>query len=199
MKIRNMGIGLLIMCIALIVPAQVLAADAKQTVESEVNKVLAALRDPAFKDKPREEKMAKISSIISEVFDYEELSKRTVGRDWKKMSDAQQKEFIELFSGLLQDVYADRLLAYSDEKIDFGKTTELKKGLVEVESSILMTNGNTAMLNYRCMEKDGQWKVYDVVIEGISMIKNYRSQFRPILSKGGPEELLDVLRKKVKG
>jgi len=198
MRIRTVGFCIFMVCLALILPAQVFAAGAKETVQTEVNKVLAALGDPAFKSKSREEKMAKISSIIGGVFDYGELSKRTVGRDWKKMSAAQQKEFIDLFSGLLQDVYADRLLAYSDEKIQFGKTKELKKGRVEVESSILMSNGSSALLNYRCIQKDGQWKVYDVVIEGISMVQNYRSQFKPILSKGGPEELLKVLRKKVK-
>ena len=198
MKIRIAGFCLLVACIALILPAQSFAAGAKETVETEVNKVLAALGDPAFKGKPREEKIAKIGSIIGGIFDFGELSKRTVGRDWKKMSAAQQEEFIELFSGLLQDVYADRLLAYSDEKIKFGKTRELKTGRVEVESAILMSNGNSALLNYRCIEKDGQWKVYDIVIEGISMIKNYRSQFKPILTRGGPEELLKVLRKKVK-
>ena len=199
MKIRIAGFCLLVACIALILPAQSFAVGAKETVETEVNKVLAALGDPAFKGKPREEKIAKIGSIIGGIFDFGELSKRTVGRDWKKMSAAQQEEFIELFSGLLQDVYADRLLAYSDEKIKFGKTRELKTGRVEVESAILMSNGNSALLNYRCIEKDGQWKVYDIVIEGISMIKNYRSQFKPILTRGGPEELLKVLRKKVKG
>ena len=199
MRIRIVGFCIFVVCIALMLPAQVFAADAKETVETEVNKVLVTLGDPAFKEKPREQKIAKIGSIINSVFDYPELSKRTVGRDWKKMNDAQKTEFTELFSGLLQDIYADRLLAYSDEKIKFGKTRELKKGRVEVESSILMSNGNSALLNYRCIQKDGQWKVYDVVIEGISMVKNYRSQFKPILQKGGPEELLKVLRKKVKG
>ncbi len=198
MKIGTAVLCIFVFCIVLIIPAQGLASEAKEVVEAEVNKILAVLGDPAFKQKSREQKIAHIGSIIKEIFDFRELSRRTIGREWKKMSDEQQTEFTELFSKLLEDVYADRLLAYSDEKISFGKTKELKKGRVEVASSILMSNGNSAELNYRCIQKDGQWKVYDVVIEGISMIKNYRSQFRPILSKGGPEELLKVMRKKVK-
>ncbi len=198
MKNRTIGLFVFILVIALILPLQALAAGAKETVEAQVNKELAALGDPAFKDKPRDEKIAKIREIISQVFDYRELSKRTVGRDWKKMRDAQKNEFVELFSELLENVYADRLLAYANEKVEFTKETELKKGRVEVESKVQLGGGKTAPLNYRMIQKDGKWKAYDVVIEGISMVKNYRSQFRPILSKGGPEELLKVLREKVK-
>lgn len=198
MKNRTNGLVIFILVIALALPLQALAAGAKETVETQVNKVLSALSAPDFKDKPREAKIAKIREIINQVFDYQELSKRTVGRDWKKMSDAQKNEFVTLFSELLENVYADRLLAYSNEKVIFGDATELKKGRVEVESHVQLGGGKTAPLNYRVMLKDGKWKVYDVVIEGISMVKNYRSQFRSILSKGGPEELLKVLREKVK-
>ena len=198
MRNRTIGLFVFIVVIALILPLQALAAGAKETVETEVNKVLATLSDPAFKDRSRDEKIAEIREIIGRVFDYRELSKRTVGRAWKKMNDAQKNEFVELFSELLGNVYADRLLAYSNEKVEFTKETELKKGRVEVESNIQLGGGKTAPLNYRMIQKDGKWKAYDIVIEGISMVKNYRSQFRPILSKGGPEELLKVLRKKVK-
>jgi phospholipid transport system substrate-binding protein len=89
-------------------------------------------------------------------------------------------------------------LAYTHEKIEFGKETELKKGRVEVESYIITLNNTKVPLFYRMSNRTGQWRVYDVVIEGVSMIKNYRGQFRQILSKKKPEDLLQTLREKTK-
>ncbi|MDH4011415.1 MAG: ABC transporter substrate-binding protein, partial [Desulfobacterales bacterium] len=120
------------------------------------------------------------------------------GREWKNFSPDQQKEFVTLFEKLLEGIYADRILAYTQEKIEFGKETELKKGRVEVESYIITTDNKKVPLFYRMTNKSGQWRVYDVVIEGVSMVKNYRGQFRQILSTKKPEDLLQTLRDKVK-
>jgi len=187
MKKRLLRINLIfILLIAL--PLNLYAGPPTDTVKGEVDKIINKLRDPAFKEKAREEKIAGIREIINEIFDWTELSKRTLGRDWKKFNDAQKKEFIDLFSELLEGVYADRLLAYSDEKVIFDKETELRKGQFEVQSYIATSDGKKIPLHYRMREKQGKWRVYDVVIEGVSMVKNYRSQFREILSKKQPEE-----------
>jgi phospholipid transport system substrate-binding protein len=180
----------------MVLPLQADAATGKESVENQVNKILEKLKDPAFKAQPRDAQIAEVRKVINEIFDYTELSKRTLGRYWKKFSDAQKKEFITLFSALLENVYADRILAYTHEVIEFGKETELKKGRVEVASNIITSDNKKVPLNYRMILKNDQWRVYDVVIEGVSMVKNYRSQFRQILSKKSPEELLETLRKK---
>ncbi|MGD8523598.1 MAG: ABC transporter substrate-binding protein [Desulfobacterales bacterium] len=180
----------------ILMPLQGDAATGKESVEKQVNKILEKLKDPAFKEQPKDAKIAEVRKIINEIFDYTELSKRTLGRNWKKFNDAQKTEFISLFSALLENVYADRILAYTHEVIEFGRETELKKGRVEVESNIITSDNKKVPLNYRLILKDNQWRVYDVVIEGVSMVKNYRSQFQQILSKKSPEELLETLRKR---
>jgi phospholipid transport system substrate-binding protein len=113
------------------------------------------------------------------------------------MKPEQRKEFTELFRLLLQGVYADRLLAYKDEKIEFGKEIELKKGRAEVQSNIVLSDGRKVPIFYRLTNKSGQWKVYDLIIEGVSLVKNYRTQFREIIAKDSPEKLLQILRDKV--
>ncbi|MGD8272357.1 MAG: ABC transporter substrate-binding protein, partial [Desulfobacterales bacterium] len=178
-------------------PLEVFASSAKDTVEAQINKMLARMQESSFKALSRDAKIDEIEKIIAEVFDFEELSRRTLGRDWKKFTPEQQKEFIGLFQQVLQNVYADRILAYTSEKIEFGKETELKKGRVEVESYIITTDNKKVPLFYRMTDKSGEWKVYDVVIEGISMVKNYRGQFREILKTKKPEDLLQTLREKV--
>jgi len=187
---------LLIFAVLLIIPLQSYAATPMETVETGVNKVIAKLSEPGFKSQAKDVQISQLSDLINTIFDFEELSKRTLGREWKKMSAEQQKEFVPLFKELLQGVYADRLLAYSDQKILFDKETELKKGSAEVQSYLQTSDGKKIPLFYRLTDKSGSWKVYDVIIEGVSMVKNYRTQFREILSKDSAEKLLQILRDK---
>ena len=188
---------ILIFSILVVIPLQSYAATPKETVETGVNNLLKTLGDPDFKAKSEDQKIATIGTQIEAVFDFTELSKRTLGREWKKMSAEQQQEFVKLFKQLLQGVYADRLLEYSDQKIIFDKETMLKKGRAEVQSYLQTSDGNKIPLFYRLTDKSGSWKVYDVIIEGVSMVKNYRTQFRQILAKDSPDKLLEILRDKV--
>ena len=181
----------------MMIPLQGLAATPTETVENGVNKVIATLGDPAFKAKAKNEQIAQIGTEIDTIFDFKELSRRTLGREWKKMKPEQQKEFVQLFKELLQGVYADRLLAYSDQKVIFDKETMLKKGRAEVQSYLQTSDGKKIPLFYRLTDKSGSWKVYDVIIEGVSMVKNYRTQFREIITKESPDKLLKILREKV--
>ena len=198
MKRKFLYLSIIGLAVLLILPLRVYAADAKTTVETQINKMLTRMQEPSFKEQSRDAKLADIRKIINEIFDYQELSERTLGRDWKKFKPEQQTEFVDLFSKLLENVYADRILAYTHEKIEFGKVTELRKDQVEVESYIITTDNKKVPLFYRLIQKDGNWRVYDVVIEGVSMIKNYRGQFREMLTNKTPEDLLQTLREKVK-
>jgi len=194
---RKFAACILVLAGLLIIPLQAYAATPKETVETEVNKVLTTLGDPAFQAKSKDAKIKEVGNIIGEVFDYKELSRRTLGKDWKKLSAEQQTEFVELFRELLQGVYADRLLAYSDQKVIFDKEIMLKKGRAEVQSYIVLADGKRTPLFYRLTDKTGQWKVYDLIIEGVSLVKNYRTQFREILANGSPDKLIQILRDKV--
>jgi len=198
MKTKLIGLNIILLFVLLILPLQADADGAKAAVETQIDKMLARMQEPGWEELSRDDKLAEIRKIINEIFDYKELSRRTLGREWRKFKPQQQTEFIDLFSQLLENVYADRILAYTHEKIEYGRETELKKGRVEVESYIITMDNKKVPLFYRLTNKSGQWRVYDVVIEGVSMIKNYRGQFRQILSKKKPEDLLQTLREKVK-
>jgi len=187
---------LVILAVVLVLPLQGYAATPMETIKTGVNEVIAKLSEPGFKSQAKDVQISQLSDLINTIFDFEELSKRTLGREWKKMKADQQNEFVQLFRKLLQGVYADRLLAYSDQKILFDKETELKKGSAEVQSYLQTSDGKKIPLFYRLTDKSGSWKVYDVIIEGVSMVKNYRTQFREILAKDSPEKLLEILRDK---
>jgi phospholipid transport system substrate-binding protein len=181
----------------LTMPTVALAGGAKEAVQTEVSKIVETIKSPGFKDLPRETQIGKIREIINAIFDYDELSKRTLGKNWQDFSEEQKKRFTALFSELLENTYADRVLAYTDEKIEFGKETELKKDRVEVASTIITKDNKPVPLDYRMIATDAGWRVYDVVIEGISLVQNYRSQFREILATKTPEDLITTLKEKV--
>ena len=131
------------------------------------------------------------------MFDFTELSKRTLGSHWKKFNPDQQKEFIQLYKDILEGAYKDKILSYTNEKIIYRKEISLSENKAEIQSYIISKNTERPVF-YRVFLKGNDWKVYDVVIEGVSLIKNYRSQFREILSNKSPEELLKNLRERGK-
>jgi phospholipid transport system substrate-binding protein len=198
MRSRIALVAVVVVVAVMAVPCSGWTQTARETVQTEVGKIVTTIQAPGFKDQPREKQISDIRQIINAIFDYAELSKRTLGRKWKKFSPAQKEEFMALFSELLENTYADRVLAYTDEKINFGNEVALKKTRVEVESTIITKDSKSVPLNYRMIQKDGNWRVYDVVIEGISLVQNYRSQFREILTTKTPQDLIDTLNEKVK-
>jgi phospholipid transport system substrate-binding protein len=192
MKKRLMGLSLFLLILT-IVPAPVRAELPRETIQAQVNRVLDVLRNAG---EAKSVKERKILSIVDEFFDYPELSKRTLANHWKAFTPEQQKEFTTLFGKLLANVYMDRIMQYSNEKVVFGKETKLSENTVEIQSEVL-TQSKSVPLNYRMISNNkGEWKVYDVVVEGVSLVMNYRSQFREILSSKPPENLLKTLREK---
>ena len=183
--------------LCLIFPWSAFAGVPLEAVKNNVDKVLDVLRDPSLKaESARKAKKDRIRVISEKMFDFAELSKRTLAQNWSKFNPEQQKEFVELYTSLLEDAYADKIMVYTDEKIVFNKEVALTEKTVEVQSRVLRKNGDIS-LYYKVILKNGVWRVYDVVIEGVSLLNNYRSQFREILSNKPPESLLETLRKKV--
>ena len=194
MKRLVVGLSLLLLVMG---SAPVYAATPLETVRTEVNKVLEVLRNKSLKEDAKREKLR---VLYAEMFDQEELSRWCLGRNWNKLSEAQRQEFLPLFQQVLEKTYGDRILSYSDEKILFDREVPISKGRVEVQTRVMTTKSKEVPFNYRVFQnKSGTWKVYDVVVENVSLVMNYRSQFNEILAKGTPDELLEILRKKVKG
>ena len=194
MKKRLAG---LLFILGLMFPLSAYSGVPLETVKAHVNRVFEILRDPTLKgESANKAKREKIRSISEEMFDYTELSKRSLGQNWSKLNPDQQKEFIKLFTSLLEDAYADKIVSYTDERVIFKKEISLSEKTVEVLTTVV-TKTSEVPIDYRVIEKNGEWKVYDVVIEGVSLINNYRSQFREILANKPLDTLLETLRKKV--
>lgn len=164
-------------------------------VKETVDQVLVVLRDEALKDPAKVvERRAKLEEIIGQRFDYAEMAKRTLASQWKGLSAEKQQEFVNLFQQFLANSYAGNVDGYSGEQVEYLKERE-KGEFAEVQTKVVSPKVQIP-LDYRLLKKDGEWRVYDVVIDGVSLMKNYRGQFSRIINSSSFENLLDKLRSK---
>lgn len=179
----------------------VLAAEPADALKAPMDEALALLRDPQYKvDDPEKKAIQreKFWSLVAPVFDFDEVSKRTLARNWADFSDAQQAEFAQVFSELLGNIYVDRIQGgYSDETIEFGDQILHDSRPLAVVKTYIVSARNRIPVDYSLIQKGDTWRVYDVKVEGVSLVKNYRSQFKEILSKESPDELIERLKQKV--
>jgi phospholipid transport system substrate-binding protein len=180
----------------LFLPLHALAGAPLDTIKANANSVLEVLRDSKLKgDTGKKVKEQRVEAAADKLFDWVELSKRTLGLNWNKLSPEQRKEFVELYRTILKDAYVDKITSYTNEQVSFTKEVPLSESTVEVQSFVVAKGVETPIF-YRVIKKENEWKVYDVVIEGVSLISNYRTQFREILGNNPPEKLIETLRKK---
>jgi phospholipid transport system substrate-binding protein len=177
------------------------AADPTEVLKAPMDNALALLRDPQYKtDDPakKAEQREKFWALIEPVFDFKELSKRTLARNWKKFNDAQQTEFAQVFSELMGNIYVDRIQGgYNDETIEFGDQILHESRPLAIVKTFIVSSRNRIPVDYSLIKQGETWRVYDVKVEGVSLVKNYRSQFKEILSKDSPDQLIEQLKEKV--
>lgn len=162
------------------------------TMQTSIDKALIYLKQPEYADPATRPPLRQaIFDQMDEIFDFDEFSARSVGRHWKKLTPAQQSALSKAFADLLAATYLDKVQGYNGEEIVYlGELISKKGDRAEVRTVLTLANGTPVPVAYRMIFKDSKWAVYDIIIENISLIKNYRSQFSSILQTGSPEELI---------
>ena len=161
-----------------------------------VDRVLKTLDDPALKGggKVADRRVA-VRKIANEIFDFGEIAKRSMARHWQPLSEAQRNEFVGLFADLLERSYISKIETYGGEKIQY--TAERVDGdYATVSTRIITKNGTEVPVDYRMIKRADRWLVYDVSIEGVSLVSNYRTQFNKIIQTSSYNELVSKLRNK---
>ncbi len=173
------------------------ASPVQDQLKITIDKILEILRDPSLKgEELAEKRRVSLRKVINERFSFAKMSQLSLGRHWKKRSDEEKKIFIDLFGQLLEETYISKIEAYTDEKVIFVKEY-VKKKKAQINTKIV-TQTIEIPIDYRMYNaKDGSWLVYDLVIEGVSLVGNYRSQFDQMLQKDSYEKLVEELKKKV--
>ena len=181
---------------ALLVGAPALAGDARDQIKQTTDRILSILSDRSFKGPAKtEERRGEVRKVVDERFDWGEMAQRSLATHWSKRTEEEKKEFVNLFQDLLARSYMEKLEGYSGEKILYtSETVDDDRAVTKVK--IVTSKNKEIPLEYRLMKKGPQWLVYDISIEGVSLVNNYRTQFNSIIVKSGYEELVKKLKEK---
>lgn len=194
---RTVCVGLMVAALGLagVVPDTARAGAATEAMKGTIEEVLKILADKDLKQPAKaNERRQLLEKVVGERFDYQEMSRRSLGAPWANLSDKDKQEFVSLFQTLLVNTYADKVESYSGEGVQYvNERTE--KEYAEVRTKVL-TGKTEIPLDYRLLNKGSTWRVYDVVVDGVSLVNNYRGQFSKILRNGSYAELIEQLRKK---
>jgi phospholipid transport system substrate-binding protein len=168
-----------------------------EQVRGTVEQVVAILADPFLKaESKQKERREQLRRVIFARFDFAEMARRSLGAEWRRRTAAEQQEFVNIFTDLLQDNYIGTIESYDGDKVAYNRELQDQDN-AEVQTT-LKTKGEAAYsINYRLRLVDKDWKVYDVVIENISVVNNYRSQFSRVISKSSYQELLRAMKEKI--
>ncbi len=174
------------------------ASSPMDDLKAPIEQVVGILRDPQYKNpNMRQQQRDRIAQITNQVFDYKIMSRLALGFNWKSFSPQQQVEFVKVFGDLLNNTYIEKVQGEykGDETVQFLSQDMIASGKAIVKTQILRKPTNIPVV-YAMLQDGGKWRIYDVSIEGISLIKNYRSQFDQILEKSSPAQLIERVKKK---
>ena len=201
---RTRTLSILCLALALLLPLSSFVPKAmgaelsepRLILEKGINAVLKDLSDPAISTpNGREAVLKRVENTISELFDFRELSARSVGPNWKSFTPDQQQRLVDNFTTLLRETYLEKFDAYSGEKVTYsGEVMNTKGNRAEIQTTIEIDN-KSIPIAYRLIKK-ATWAVYDVNIEGVSLVQNFRSQFQSVLLNGEIEELIALVAQK---
>jgi phospholipid transport system substrate-binding protein len=188
--------GTLLFLAAALSPARATAGAPTEQIKATVEQAVLVLKDPELRPPSKtKERRDQLRQILFARFDFSEMAKRALGANWRRRTPEEQEEFIRLFTELLERAYAETIETYTDEKIVY--VNERHDGsYADVQSKILTTKGEEFSINYKTHLIGGEWRVYDVVVENISMVNNYRSQFNRVIANSSYQELVRRLRDK---
>lgn len=189
--IKKYAISLLLSLVSISVFAADLSSPTGR-VKDSVDKVLKVLKDESL---DREARWSKIGIVINDSFDFRSMSQSILATNWKKATPEERQQFVVFFSQYLEDTYRTKIEAYTNQRIEFtGETIRGKKAVVE---TVIITDNSEIPINYKLKNNDGFWYAYDVVIEGISLVSNYRSTFSAIVKNDGMGGLLNDIQSRV--
>ena len=176
-------------------PSTATAVTATEAVKSSIEEVVRVLEDKELKKADRvAERRQRLQKIFNDRFSYEEMSKRSLGAQWNNLNETQRAQFVDLFRQLLARSYTGTIEGYSGERFQY--LSEHKEGdYAEVRTKLISRKGEIP-INYRLLSKSGEWQVYDIVVDGISMVSNYRAQFTKIIRTSSYEDLVQKLQSK---
>jgi len=196
-RIWVVRLSVIIIASIVLLGARVAAAGpASDQLKSAVDRVIKVLDDPSYKgEEKKTQRRAAVRKIANEIFDFPEVARRSLGRHWQPLNEKQREEFTALFSDLLERSYVSKIETYGGEKIAYA-SERVDGEVATVPTRIITKSGTEVPVDYRMQKSGERWLVYDVNIEGVSLVSNYRTQFNKIIQTQSYNELINKLKTK---
>jgi phospholipid transport system substrate-binding protein len=197
MRSLHRRVALVLGLLLSVIPAlPAVAGPPSDQLKSQIDRVLKTLDDPELKKEGRgKERRTAVRKIANDIFDFNETARRSLGRHWQARTPAERDEFVQLFSDLLERSYISKVELYGGEKIQYlGDTIDSDQA--KVQTKLLTKGGSDIPIEYRMSRKGDRWLVYDVIIEGVSLVANYRTQFNKIIQTSSYQELVKKMKNK---
>jgi len=194
---RHLRLGALLTTLALgvLTPSAVRAGEPTDQLKIQLERVLKTVQDPEVKKEGRAAERRAVRKIAEEIFDFDDTAKRTLARHWAQRSPAEREEFVKLFSDVFEHAYLSKVELYQGERVTYlGDAVEA--GVATVKTRFLTKQGSQLNVDYRMQQRgaSGRWLVYDVLIEGVSLVDNYRNQFNSVIQRTSYQELVRKLK-----
>lgn len=191
MRVRALVISFLI--IGTLSAAAAEFSTPKARVKDSIDRVIAILKDESL---DREAKWDQIAAVINEGFDFRSMSQSVLATHWRRATDEERRRFTEFFSQYIEETYRAKIESYSDEQILY--KDEVIRGDRAVVETLIVTDTNKIPVNFKLKNNDGEWFAYDVIIEGVSLVANYRSTFAAIVKNEGMSGLLSDIQRRIR-
>jgi phospholipid transport system substrate-binding protein len=187
---------LLALAITLLTGRWAVAGVPSDQLKAQIDRVIKTLEDPELKKEGRaKDRRAAVRKIANDIFDFSETARRSLGRHWQGRTQAERDEFVQLFSDLLERSYIGKIETYGGEKIAYNGDS-VEGDQAKVQTKLVAKGGGEIPIEYRMHKVGDRWLVYDVVIEGVSLVANYRTQFNKIIQTSSFKELMNKMKNK---
>ena len=171
-----------------------IGSDAMTTVRGTVSQVLNILSDH---QSSQQERSRRLIAVVAGHFDFADMARSSLGVHWRQLTQDQQQRFVQLFTAFMEDAYLNKIEGYSGQKIEFVGETSNGPGDSQVNSRVIQPNGQDPItVDYRLKQDSGAWRVYDVMVDNISITANYRNQFNRVINNQGFDALMKEMQTK---
>jgi len=189
--------GALAVAAVLLAAAPVAAQEPGTQLKASVDRILRILEDPALKSPTKTaERREALRKVVGDIYDFDEMSRRTLGPHWRTLTDDQRKEFVQLFTELIETSYITKIELYNGEPIRY-TGNRVDGDIATIATRLVTKNGTEIPIDYRMLKRPERWVVYDVSVEGVSLVNNYRTQFNSVMRSSSYAELARKMRERI--
>ena len=197
MRVKNYRVILCALALVLCIAGNAFAGTPTEAIRGAVDNIISVISDKKYDSMAdgADKRYKDLEATVDKSFDFIDLSARSVGKPWLKFTEQERSDFVDAFSTLLKKTYIQKLGNYNGEKVDY--LQEKQRGNRAMVLTKIEQGNKLIPVNYKLVQKDGNWRVYDVIVEGVSLIKNYRVQFSKLLRNKSPEEVIGKIRDRI--